>query len=407
MTGTFYNGYASSMFFTLYRTQGSFRETTNYDDVQAFIQLYGLEQKITRQIKREGQYSWSGYNVKNSTRVKEIPGIHPAMIALMLPYTIFMKIEDFGKPEYDKAEFTLFTDLEKSTEKKITSYLKAIKQDAIAQMKSDGSMSLMSQLTWAKAAVYDVYPLGDTVDGHGLPPINPTILAPKEEALLRLVQWTKKEGYPSLIFYVQTDRRPIHNRLADWFAKYGMKLSYMPSTVNKRIEFIDGALAHGADAVLCNPNLVREGIDLLQFGAIVWYGVTPDAILVDQANARIYRPLIQNHNVKMFYLGYNGTYQSEQWTTTAKKVAAMSAVHGDIRKGLAALLGEDTLITTVQDQLIQYKKVDSQLTMEDLPALEVWETKVQEKVEEEPINVTEEWVAKEYDNENAIQLSLF
>jgi hypothetical protein len=275
-------------------------------------------------------------------------------------------------------------------------------------MKEDGSMSLMSQLTWAKAAVYDVYPLGDAVDGHGLPPINPTVLAPKEEALLRLVQWVKKDGYPSLVFYIQTDRRPIDIRLAKWFSKYGMKLSYMPSTVDKRIDFINGALDHGADAVLCNPNLVREGIDLLQFGAIIWYGVTPDAILVDQANARIYRPLIQDHNVRMFYLGYNGTYQSEQWTTTAKKVAAMSAVHGDIRKGLASLLGEDTLITTVQDQLIQYKRVDSQLTMSDLPELEVWQPNVQEEavVLEEAI-VAEEWRPKAYDNENAVQLSLF
>jgi hypothetical protein len=371
--------------------------------------MYGLEQKITKQIKKEGQYSWSGYNVKNSTRVKELPGIHPAMIAMMLPYTIFMKIEDFGKPEYDKAEFTLFTDLGKTPEEKITRYLNAIKEEAIDQMKSDGSMSLMSQLTWAKAAVYDVYPIGDDVDGFGLPPIEPAILAPKEEALLRLVQWTKKDGYPSLIFYIQTDRRPIDIRLAHWFTKYGMKLRYMPSTVNKRVEFIEDALNSGADAILCNPNLVREGIDLLQFGAIVWYGVTPDAILVDQANARIYRPLIQDHSVKMFYLGYNGTYQSEQWTTTAKKVAAMSAVHGDIRKGLAALLGEDTLITTVQDQLIKYKRVDSQLTLSDLPELEVWEPKIQKEIEvvkEDPIEVTDEWKPKVCNNENAVQLSL-
>jgi hypothetical protein len=128
-------------------------------------------------------------------------------------------------------------------------------------------------------------------------------------------------------------------------------------------------LEAGTDVILCNPGLVREGIDLLQFKAIIWYGMTDDAILVNQANARIYR-IGQTHETYIYYLGYNKTYQSERWAITAKKVAAMSAMHGDVRSGLAALLGETSMITAVQDVMIEYEHRESDLTMEELPEIQ-------------------------------------
>lgn len=388
MTGTFYNGYASSMYYLLYRASGRFRSTNTYEGVKDFVTLYGLEQVIEKSKKKDLKYSFSGYNIKKNTTTKEIPGIHPSMVGLMLPNTVFMKLEDLNISLPPQSEHTLFFDLPEKVAKETNSYLSQIKDEAVSRMK-DGDMSLISKLTWTKAAVHDVYPMGDQVDDFSLSRIDNDKLAPKEEALLRIVSEEKGRGAPVLVYYIQTERRPIHHRLSNLFEERGMKIAYMPSTVKGRKAFINQALKDGADAIICNPGLVKEGIDLLNFLTIVWYGVTDDAILVNQANARNNR-IGQTHTTRVFYFGYNKTYQAERWTVTAKKVSAMSAMHGDIRSGIAALLGDDSMISSIQDAIIDYEKYESSLTMADLPEIINYK--------EQPIIVEQVLAAPEIEN---------
>jgi len=194
-------------------------------------------------------------------------------------------------------------------------------------------------------------------------------MTPKEDAVLRIAKEYKSKGKPILIFYIQTARRPIDARLTMYFERHGMKLVYMPSTVKERVPFVQKALEEGADAILCNPNLVREGIDLLQFQATVWYTSTDDAILVDQANARNHR-IGQTVKTYVYYLGYNKTEQAARWNVTAEKLAAMQSAHGDVRGGLAAILGNEDLIQVVQDRLLNVQRYDSDMTIDDLLPLD-------------------------------------
>lgn len=422
MTGTFYNGYASSMYFLLYRGVGSFREENTYDGVKDFVRLYGLEQKIDRKARNTSS-SYSGYKNKVTTRTKEIPGIHPSMIGMMLPYTIFMKLADLNIDIPAKSEHTVFFDAPKDVNESITRWLSAIKTEAVSRMKDNGDMSLISQHTWAKAGIHDVYTIGDVVDEFTFPAMYKEKMAPKEEAALRICAAEKARGKATLIYHLQSDRRPVHARLHKWFWENGMRIVNMPSTTKHRVEFIENHLAEGTDAIICNPNLVREGIDLYKyFKTIIWYGVTDDAVLVHQANARIHR-IGQDEETKFYYFGYNQTYQSERWTSTAKKVAAMSAMHGDVRTGLAALLGEASMITNIQDVLIDYERRESDLKMDDLPPVikfaKIDENSIMEnivrRVKKKPVPQIVEFV--EYDQpkafkaedwyKNATQVSLF
>lgn len=410
MTGTLYNGYASSIFFLLHRGNGEFRATYGYDDVSDYVSFYGLEQKIITEKKKDSSYSWSGYNVKKTVRVKEIPGIHPSMIATMLPFTVFMKLEDFNIALPDKSESTVFFDLPTDVFDHVQNYLEEIKAKAVDQMK-DGNMSLLSQLTWAKAAVHDIYPLGDSVAddefSFSLDPIHPDKITSKEQAILRIVAGEKARERPVLIYYIQSERRPIWQRLEMQFKHHGMKLVFMGSNVKNRVAFIEKALDEGADAIICNPGLVREGIDLLQFKTIVWYGVTSDAILVNQANARIYR-IGQDEPTKIYYLGYNQTYQADRWLVTAKKVAAMAAAHGDVTSGLAALLGEENMITTVQNAIIDYPRHDSDMSIDDLPELRVFTEKDAKPVTEKPAPIMSDFetLMDEWKKKNPIPVKI-
>ena len=386
MTGTLYNGMASSLFFQLYRAKSTFRKMWGYDQVTKFAHMYGLEQEITNEKESRGRASYSGYKDKETVHVKEIPGIHPAMIATLLPFTVFMKLEDLGIDLPPQETRTLFVDVPEEPGEKISRYLDSVRSVALEEMRDETnpSKSLLSAFTWANGGVYDVYPLGDKIfDEHDpekvrfeLNPINEDILGapitPKEEALLRIVAKHKREGRPSVVGYLQTERRPIHHRLSALFKQYGMTLVYMPSSVKSRVAFVKNSILAGADAIFCNPNLMREGIDLLEIGATIWYSYTDDAVLVTQFNARNHR-IGQTLITYVYYLGYNKTYQAERWIVTAEKTAAMQATHGDVRSGLAALLGNPDLISTVQNHLINFQHYESDMKLDDLPPLEVFE----------------------------------
>lgn len=377
MTGTFYNGYASSMFFSLFRANEQFQKEWTYDGVLDFVRLYGLEQKSTKTYFSEDKDTWSGYARKPSTTVKEIPGIHPAIIATMLPFTLFMKLKDLDFELPPQKSSTLFLDMPEETNKQLKNYLEKVRQQGIADWKETGSKSLLGSLTWARNGVYDSYPTGDKIYDEdkvkvrfSFPPINPDKMTPKEEAALRIVQHHKRRGFPSIIGYLQADRRPIQTRLIELFRKYGMRLEYMSSSVSDRVAFCTRVYESGADAIISNPQLMREGIDLLMVGATIWFSATDDAVLVNQFNARNHR-IGQEHVTYAYYLGYNETYQAEIWKRTAKKVAAMQATQGDVRTGLSALLGDPDLISTVQNHLLDFAHYESDLSLDDFEPLEV------------------------------------
>ena len=418
MTGTIYNGYASSLFYTLYRSQYLFRNQWGYDEQSRFVAFFGLQDKITKSVGGEG--SWSGY-AKKITRVEEKPGIHPSMVTMMLPYTVFMKLSEFDNHIPPQESYTLFVDMDNKPFSKVTEFLSDVKSAAVDELTDESikSMSLMSQFTWANSGSWDVYPDGDIIASSATQAVftlapSKVYMTAKEEAILRLVQFEKRQGFPTLIFYTQFDRRPIQNRLMKLFTDYGMKLVPMPASENERKPFIIKAISEGADAILCNANLVREGIDLLMFRNIIWAAPTPDSILVNQANQRNHR-LGQTEITKVYYLGWNKTYQAEQWTRTAEKVSAMSTMHGDVRQGLAALLGTDNLVTQVQERMIDFDTYASDLKIDDLPELIKAESvTIVKKQEEKPIPVkvveAEEWRPRgweEFEGASAEQLSFF
>lgn len=394
MTGTFYNGYASSMFYNMYRASGAFRKQHAFTGVSEFVRMYGLEEVTYATQRRSISASWSGYK-KRVLRKKEIPGIHPAMIASMLPLTIFMKLSDMDTVLPPNTCHTLFVDPEPEAWSAVKAWLEKVKAKAL-MFRSDRSFkhigsSIFAQWVWARRSAIDVFPDGDEISweiakdkveslrmGANSAWTAKNKFLPKEDVALRIIAEGKKNGYPTLIYYSQPDRRPTQHRLISLANMHGMKIVYMPATVSARKPFIEKALKDGADAVFCNANLVREGIDLLQFRQIIWFDATPDAILVNQANARIHR-IGKKHPTKVYYLAYNETYQAKQWQITADKVTAMNAAHGDVHAGLASLLGTKTLIVEIQDEMIHYEKMESDLSANDFPPLGTFS--IMEKVE--------------------------
>jgi hypothetical protein len=373
MTGTLYNGMASSIYFLLWRALPEFRKVWGWADSQKFVNEYGLFEKITKQYDNDRYTSSrSGYK-QFSERISEKPGIHPAMIALLLPSTVFFGIRDLEVILPPYSEHTLFVDKPEKFQK-IDTYLDSIRADAVQKMLQDRDMSLMSQLTWAKQGAWEMAAEGDYVDEHVLSPLDcPWDMWTKEEALLRLVAQEKRAGRPVLAFVGQINRRDNTGRLCNLLAQHGMKGAVMRADVKSRVEFVRTAIKGGADVIFTSAELVKEGIDLFELPTFVWLYGESKTYLVQQANRRAWRPG-QDKECKIFYLAYNKTPQAERMDRLAKKLAAAQSIQGDVRQGLAAILGDEDFVSRLQDATVSTKHFESDLTIDDLPELEDFTT---------------------------------
>jgi hypothetical protein len=97
MTGTLFGGAASSIFFLAHRISPEFRRRWRFDQLQAFVERYGvLEKKVVeKEVEVESRGTLSTKTRKN-TYVKELPGCSPALVSLFLGFTIFTGLSDLG-----------------------------------------------------------------------------------------------------------------------------------------------------------------------------------------------------------------------------------------------------------------------------------------------------------------------
>lgn len=372
MTGTYYNGMASSMYELLRRSSPAFRDLWGHGETQRFINKYGLFETIKRTYRTPGRTTASGYT-DFTERKSERPGVAPSMAALLLPTTSFITLQDLqiALPPY--AEHTLFVEKPPAFAA-IERYLDNLRSAAVSAMK-DGDYSLMAQFTWAKQGAWDMASVGDHVGFRSFDPItSPTGLWPKEEALLRIATQEKLAGRKVLCYVSQINRRDPTPRLLALLQQYGMKGAVMRADEKNRVRFIDRALRQGIDVIFTSAQLVKEGIDLLDLPTIVWYGLEFNTYLIPQANRRSWR-IGQTKPVHIYYLAYNRTPQAEGMMRVALKLAAAQALQGDIRQGLAALLSQPDFISRLQAATVSSVHYDSELTLAHLPPLQVFTPK--------------------------------
>jgi hypothetical protein len=405
MTGTIYNGMASSIYYLLWRALPEFRRAWGYNDVQRFINQFGLFETVRRTYRNPKSTTASGYS-EFEERKSERPGVAPGMIALLLPSTAFIDLGDLGLVLPPYAEHTLFTTRPPEFHR-IESFLDSLRATAVARMQ-DGDYSLLAQFTWAKQGLWDIASQGDAIDGYILPPLPapPGGLWPKEEALLRLIAQNKREGRGVLCYVSQINRRDPTPRLCGLLEQYGMKGAVMRAEVKKRVEFIRAALRDGADVIFTSAPLVKEGIDILECPTIAWYGVEYSTYLIPQANARS-RRIGQTKDVRVYYLANNETPQAEAMHHVALKLGAAQTLQGDIRSGLAELLGEPDFVSRLQAATVATEHYESQLTLDDLPPLTVFAPAPKPEPPRPVRAQTDRIVAIQIDPTTYQQLSLF
>ena len=347
LTGTLMGGYADDLFHLLWRLHPSAMIEDGFKPSQrgsmagatmSFMREHGVLKDIYKETSKTSHRTAKGDHI--SHRVSKAPGFGPkGILRYVLPCTVFLKLKDIGQdvlPPYKE----VFTGLQ-MTKAQHAAYGK-LSGALVAELKTAlrlGDSSLLGVvlnvlLAWPDCAFRDelvCHPRTRRQLAFQPAIFNEAQPGPKEEALLQLCANQKARGRRVLGYSVYTGKRDTTERLKSMLAVHGFKAAVLRASVDasRREDWVAEQVDRGIDVMLCNPELVKTGLDLLDFPTIAFMQSGYNVYTVQQAARRSWR-IGQRHPVEVHYLGYEGTAQMECLRLMAKKIAVSQSTSGDM-----------------------------------------------------------------------------
>ena len=347
LTGTLMGGYAEDLFYLLKRMMpGRMRaEGFCYSSRRSlssaslhFMEQYGVL-KRTFKVK-EGKDFRTAKGKRQSVQIAKAPGFSPQGIArFVLPYTAFMKLTDLDThtlpPYQEYCESILMSAVQEVhyTEMEVT--LMQVLKEALSR--GDPTLLgvvLMSLLAWPECCFRPekvIHPRTRKVL-FSLPAIlQDDAISPKEARLINLCLDAKKAGRKTLVYTIYTGVRDTTARLQSLLSNAGLKPVVLRATVkaDQRELWIMEQLDKEIDVLICNPELVKTGLDLLSFPTIVFMQSGYNVYTLMQAARRSWR-IGQTQPVEVYFLGYEKTAQMTCLSLMAKKIAVTQSTSGNM-----------------------------------------------------------------------------
>jgi hypothetical protein len=284
---------------------------------------------------------------------QEAPGISPLLVAEVLDHAIFFSLGDLGKalPHYEEIALPVALDEDvyaeyDRTRQRLKDYLIARRWEGDTTFRG---AYLQWSMGWPNAPFrpYEVihnlkHPITGAKEPYtvaSIPSYGEERIFAKEQALIDLVRDELTASRPCVIYFRQTATRDIQPRLERLIREQvpDARTFILKNTVEaeRREAVIEREIAKGANVVLCNPELVKTGLDLIHFPTLIFYELVFNLSTLMQAAARSYR-LNQTHaHCKVVYLYAEGTMEQTAVQLMSRKQRAAKLLTGDI--GLTGL----------------------------------------------------------------------
>jgi hypothetical protein len=284
---------------------------------------------------------------------QEAPGISPLLVAEVLDHAIFFSLGDLGKalPQYE--EIALPVELEADVYSEYDRTRQRLK-DYLVQRRWEGDATfrgayLQWSMGWVNALFrpYEVihnlkHPITNEKQPYtvaSIPSYGEDRIYAKEQALIDLVRTELAENRPCVIYFRQTATRDIQPRLENLLRQHvpEARTFILKNTVDaeRREAVIEREIVKGTNIVLCNPELVKTGLDLIHFPTLIFYELVFNLSTLMQAAARSYRLNQTHEHCKVFYLYAEGTMEQTAVQLMSRKQRAAKLLTGDI--GLTGL----------------------------------------------------------------------
>ena len=129
---------------------------------------------------------------------------------------------------------------------------------------------------------------------------------------------------------------------------------------DRREAWVEERVKQGVDVVICHPRLVQTGLDLIDFPTLCWFETDYSVYTMRQASRRSWR-IGQKRPVKVVFMAYRNTLQTDALKLVAKKLQSSLAVEGELPEdGLAAFGDEgDDLMLALARQIVSGEETDA------------------------------------------------
>jgi len=373
LTGTLMGGYSKDLFYLLWRMfpRQMVKSGFTYGRTLGFAERYGVVQRTYAADDFDPDWNQASIGRKSRrARIKEAPGISPLLLPdLLLERAAFVRLTDVTEalPEYDEIIVSTPMNHELHEEyQQLSTTLIDQTQKALAR----GDMRLLGKMLQSLLAYPDGCRVAEqvTLERDGIeeiiasaPAIDIDLLA-KEERLLEILATERKEGRKAAIFLEHTGSRDLIPTLQAKLQTRGFSPMVMRGQAVKpenREDWLRENLATGKyDCLLCNPNLVKTGLDLLDFPTIIFFQCGYSVFTLRQASRRSWR-IGQELPVRVFFMAYAETMQEKALALMAQKMETSLAVEGELSdQGLAALSeSENSMVYELAKALTGQKTV--------------------------------------------------
>ena len=358
LTGTLMNGYASNLFYLLFRMfpKKMINIGYTYKDCKSFMSKYGVvEQK--KMIFNEDNTN----KKKTTSSTKERPGVSPVVFTdLLLNSCVFISLE-YSAPY---TELPIGVSMDNDVEINYRTFCNDIVYLILSDTNNTYSRSsvlsntfryenkmliqAVNQLTLYPDQPYDMDPIYNENTNKivaRLPNIENTgRILPKEQETLDIIDRAVSHGEHVLIYTYWTNKTNCQERLKNIITNNGYNVGILTNEVpsKKREKWIADKVKNGMQVLICNPTLVETGLDLLDFTTIIFYQLGYKLTTMRQASRRSYR-LNQKNPVHVYFLYYKNTAQEQALAIMSLKLHAATALEGNFSsEGLTAINSDET-----------------------------------------------------------------
>lgn len=365
LTGTLVDGYAQSLHPLLFRAFPQRMLEMGFDAHSAarFQREMGVvKEVVVEDVDAETVSGRGAKVVKRQTR--NLPGLHPAVVThLLLPNTVFLNLPDverglqelarqqgkevnllpscrevFVRVPMDPLQHDLVTEYSETLMKQLKDHLKEGRHFVLAPIISallHYPDSGFRPFTVLSARLPD--PIAN------LPSFGEEVVHAKERFLRDLALREHSQGRKLLLYTTYTDKIDLTGRYAAILQEAGLRVRVLKSNVptDSREQWVQDALKKGLDVLICNPELVKTGLDLFDFQTIAFAQTGYRTDTVQQASRRSWR-IGQTQPVRVYYLGYDESAQIRALSLIAKKMVVSNQAQGSIAKiGLSEAIEDD------------------------------------------------------------------
>ncbi len=369
LTGTLMGGYSKDLYYLLWRMFPRWMKAAGleYGRALQFAERYGVIERTydSKDLSASLNAASIGRKIGGRHRIKEMPGISPLLLPdLLLERSAFVRLEDINEalPAYD--EMIVSVDMEGEQRENYCALEAQLTEEtrkamALGDMRMLGKMlqTLLAYPDGCRAAERVTLEVAGIEKTVGFAPSLKVATLPKEKRLLEIMRAEQRQGRKVAIFVEHTGTRDLLPILEAKLKEEGFSpliLRGQAVAPEHREAWLEEHMKSGNyDCLMCNPNLVKTGLDLLEFPTIIFFQCGYSVYTLRQASRRSWR-IGQEHPVRVFFMAYGESMQDKALSLIAQKMETSLAVEGVLsEQGLAALSeSENSIVMELAKALI-------------------------------------------------------